>query len=219
MIRLIRHWGYQSGSERVSPLHLSRRDVLPVRAQYQRRNFRTSVQPRRKGYLPKASSRVGAQTSLDVSTSTLVLPTARLGSDSSDAHIKPVGPGADSPTCLPGPVHSAWTAKPLTVRRQRRRTVSACSQSLTCAITLKARSGLKDTLLKAAALVLPCVFAGSGVSATPQRLWPAAPGTANCTGTCRKDVQPGQRGAHQRSARHGHLPRSPEGPGAPENFS
>ena len=43
---------------------------------------------------------------------------------------------------------------------------------------LNASSGLKDTLLKAAALVLPCVFAGSGVSATLQRLWPAAPGTA-----------------------------------------
>ena len=43
----------------------------------QRRISRPSVKPRRKGYLPKASSRVGAQTSLDVSTSTLVLLTAR----------------------------------------------------------------------------------------------------------------------------------------------
>ena len=31
VIRLFRHWGYQSGSERVSPLHLSRHDVLLVR--------------------------------------------------------------------------------------------------------------------------------------------------------------------------------------------
>ena len=31
VIRLFRHWGYQSGSERVSPLHLSRFVVLPVR--------------------------------------------------------------------------------------------------------------------------------------------------------------------------------------------
>ena len=84
-------------------------------AQCQRRNSRTSVHPRRKGYLPKASSRVGAQTSLDVRTSTLVLPTARslaarpehvLVQTRSNAHVKPVGPGADSPTCHPGPVHS-----------------------------------------------------------------------------------------------------------------
>ena len=90
-------------------------------------------------------------------------------------------------------------------------------QSLTCVVTSKARSG-KTPTIKAAALVLPCVFAGSGVSATPQRLWPAAPRTANCTGTCQKDVQPGKRGAHQRSARHGHPPRSLEGPGAFEKF-
>ena len=30
---------------------------------------------------------------------------------------------------------------------------------------------------------LPCVFAGSGVSATPQRLWPGAPRAATVQGT------------------------------------
>ena len=183
VIRLFRHWGYQSGSERVSQLHLSRFVVLPVRpAQYQRRNSRTSV----------ASSRVGAQTSLDVRTSTLVLPTASvvgrsasacLGADRSNAHVKLVGPGVDSPTCHPGPVHSTWGTKPQTVRRQRRRTVSACSQSLTCAITLKTRSGLKDTHVKSC---------GPGPALCLRREWrlrhsptvvAGSSRTANCTGT------------------------------------
>ena len=78
VIRPFRPWGYQSGSERVSPLtcfasSYFRSDPTP----YQRRISRTSVQPRRKGYLPKTSSWVGAQRTLEAETSTLVLPTAR----------------------------------------------------------------------------------------------------------------------------------------------
>ena len=70
-------------------------------------------------YLPKGSSRVGAQTSLDVKTSTLLLPTgrsvaprleARLGSDCSFAHVEPVGPSFGT-----GPVRSTQSAKPPTV--------------------------------------------------------------------------------------------------------
>ena len=38
-------------------------------------------------------------------------------------------------------------------------------------------------VLKLRSMFLPCVFARSGVSATPQRLWPAARWTGNCTGT------------------------------------
>ena len=57
---------------------------------------------------------------------------------------------------------------------QRRRTVSACSQSLTCAITFQNPLGLK------------------------RHMW----------------MRPGQEGTHQRSARHGHPPRPPKGPGA-----
>ena len=56
-------------------------------------------------------------------------------SDCSNAHVKPVGPGTDSPTCHTGPVHPSWSTKPQTVRGQRRRAVSAWFQSLTCAIT------------------------------------------------------------------------------------
>ena len=55
-----------------------------------------------------------------------------------------------------GRVHSTRSAKPPTVPLgQRRRTVSACSQSLTCAITLKPRSGLKDTRAYASPASLP----------------------------------------------------------------
>ena len=46
-------------------------------APYQRRNSRTSVHPRREGYLRKASPRLGAQRSLEVKKGTLVLLTAR----------------------------------------------------------------------------------------------------------------------------------------------
>ena len=53
-------------------------------------------------------------------------------------------------------------------------------------------------------MFLPCVFAGSGVSATPQRLWPAAPWTRTVQGQGEGkhlmyvvDVQPGHH-------RHGH---------------
>ena len=39
------------------------------------------------------------------------------------------------------------------------------------------------TYLKLRSMFLPWVFTGSGVSTTPQRLWPAAPWTGNYTGT------------------------------------
>ena len=78
MIRLFRPWWYQSESGRVSSLHLLRPDALSFKLhEVPTLYLRTCVQPLRKGYLPKASSRVGAQTSLDVKMSTLVLPTAR----------------------------------------------------------------------------------------------------------------------------------------------
>ena len=159
VIRRFQPWGYQSGSERVSPLtcfpsSYFRSDPTP----YQRRISRTSVQPRRKvlGLAPRGHSRLKRARSYS-------RPLGRwpLGlnmscvSDCSNAHVKPVGPSADSPTCHPGRVHSTWSTKPPTVRRQRRQTVSACSQSLTCAITLKARSGLKDTRAYASPASLP----------------------------------------------------------------
>ena len=64
-------------------------------------------------------------------------------------------------------------------------------------------------ILELRSMFLPCVFAGSGVSTTPQRLWPAAPWTGNCAGTKEREsiwcsVQPGHH-------RHGHLPSTPPG--------
>ena len=57
-----------------------------------------------------------------------------------------------------------------------------------CAQFENARSGLKDTRetaycyleVKLRSMFLPSVFAGSGVSATPQRLWPAVHGPHDC---------------------------------------
>ena len=121
--------------------HLLRPDVLSVRlhevlAPY----LRTSVQP-----LPKTSSWVSAQRTFEVETSTLVLPTARS-----------VAPRPEHVLCQTAltPTLSQWVPalelihphvtlgpctqleyKASTVRGQRRRAVSACSQSLTCAIT------------------------------------------------------------------------------------
>ena len=69
--------------------------------------------------------------------------------------------------------------------------------------------------------VLPCVFTGSVVSDTPQRLWPGAQMDCRCTGN--KGTASGvqqQRGANRatkegkasgRSDRHCHLPSTPEG--------
>ena len=152
-----RHWVYQSESERVSPLS-PRRTSGQTQPRTSGVFLETSVQPRRKGYLPKASSRVGAQTSLDVKTSTLVLPTARSVALWPEHVSCQTAPTPTLSQFVPALIHPhvtldpypAWSRKPQTVRA-----VSARSQSLTCAITLKARSGYEDTLANVPAASLP----------------------------------------------------------------
>ena len=64
VIRLFQPWGFQSGFEWVSSHHLLRPDVPSARPHAAPAAYlRTSVQQLRKGYLHKASSRVGAQRS------------------------------------------------------------------------------------------------------------------------------------------------------------
>ena len=58
-------------------------------------------------------------------------------SDRSCVHVEPVGPGTGLiHPHAPASVHSTRSAKPPTAPRQRRRTVSACPQSLACAFSI-----------------------------------------------------------------------------------